>query len=39
VIQTQYILDDEIINILREKVKEIELSIILSDRDENYELA
>lgn len=38
VIQTQYILDDEILDILRHKSEEINLAIIVADTDDNQDL-
>jgi len=38
VIQTQYIMDDEILDILREKSSEMEMAIIVADTDDNYDL-
>ena len=38
VIQTQYIVDDEIVDILRKKSNEVEMAIIVADTDDNYDL-
>lgn len=38
VIQTQYIMDDEILDILHEKSSEVEMAIIVADTDDNYDL-
>lgn len=38
VIQTQYIMDDEILDILRKKSSEVEMAIIVADTDDNYDL-
>lgn len=37
VIQTQYIMDDEILDILRKKSSEVEMAIIVADTDDNYD--
>ena len=38
VIQTQYIVDDEIIDILRKKSEQVDMAIIVADTDDNYDL-
>jgi hypothetical protein len=38
VIQTQYIVDDEILDILRKKSSEVDMAIIVADRDDNFDL-
>lgn len=38
VIQTQYIVDDEILDILHEKSSEVDVAIIVADTDDNYDL-
>jgi CO dehydrogenase/acetyl-CoA synthase epsilon subunit len=38
VIQTQYIVDDEILDILRKKSEQIDMAIIVADTDDNYDL-
>ena len=38
VIQTQYIVDDEILEILRKKSSEVDMTIIVADKDDNYDL-
>ena len=38
VIQTQYIVDDEILDILHEKSEEVDMAIIVADTDDNYDL-
>ena len=38
VIQTQYIVDDEILDILRKKSEEVDMAIIVADTDDNYDL-
>ena len=38
VIQTQYIVDDEIMDILREKSSGVDMAIIVADTDDNYDL-
>jgi len=38
VIQTQYIVDDEILDILRKKSEQIDIAIIVADTDDNYDL-
>lgn len=38
VIQTQYIVDDEILDILRKKSSEVDIAIIVADTDDNYDL-
>lgn len=38
IIQTQYIVDDEIVDILRKKSNEVEMAIIVADTDDNYDL-
>ena len=38
VIQTQYIVDDEILDILRQKSSEVDMAIIVADTDDNYDL-
>ena len=38
VIQTQYIVDDEILDVLREKSREVDIAIIVADTDDNYDL-
>ena len=38
VIQTQYIVDDEILDILRKKSEKIDMAIIVADTDDNYDL-
>ena len=38
VIQTQYIVDDEILDILHKKSEEVDMAIIVADTDDNYDL-
>ena len=38
VIQTQYIVDDEILDILRKKSSEVDMAIIVADTDDNFDL-
>ena len=38
VIQTQYIMDDEILDILHKKSEEVDMAIIVADTDDNYDL-
>lgn len=38
VIQTQYIVDDEILSILRQKSSKVDMVIIVADTDDNYDL-
>jgi phosphatidylserine/phosphatidylglycerophosphate/cardiolipin synthase-like enzyme len=38
VIQTQYIVDDEILDILHKKSEQIDVAIIVADTDDNYDL-
>ena len=38
VIQTQYIVDDEILDILHKKSEEVDIAIIVADTDDNYDL-
>lgn len=38
VIQTQYIVDDEILDILRQKSSEVDVAIIVADTDDNFDL-
>ena len=38
VIQTQYIMDDEILDILRKKSDEVDMAIIVADTDDNFDL-
>ena len=38
VIQTQYIMDDEILDILRKKGEKLDMRIIVADTDDNYDL-
>ena len=38
VIQTQYIMDDEILDILHKKSEEVDVAIIVADTDDNYDL-
>ena len=38
VIQTQYIVDDEILDILHKKSSEVDMAIIVADTDDNYDL-
>ena len=38
VIQTQYIVDDEILDILRKKSEEVDMAIIVADTDDNFDL-
>jgi predicted nucleotide-binding protein len=38
VIQTQYITDNEILNILHKKSEEVDMAIIVADTDDNYDL-
>jgi hypothetical protein len=38
VIQTQYIVDDEILDILRKKSEQIDMAIIVADTDDNQHL-
>jgi predicted nucleotide-binding protein len=38
VIQTQYIMDDEILDILRKKSSEVDIAIIVADTDDNFDL-
>ena len=38
VIQTQYIVDDEILNILHKKSEQVDMAIIVADTDDNYDL-
>ena len=38
IIQTQYIVDDEILDILRKKSGEVNIKIIVADSDDNYDL-
>lgn len=38
VIQTQYIVDDEILDILHKKSEEVDMAIIVADMDDNYDL-
>ena len=38
VIQTQYIVDDEILDILHKKSGEVDMAIIVADTDDNYDL-
>ena len=37
VIQTQYIMDDEIVKILRKKSSQVDMAIIVADTDDNYD--
>lgn len=38
VIQTQYITDNEILDILHRKSEEVDMAIIVADTDDNYDL-
>ena len=38
VIQTQYIVDDEILDILHKKSEQVDMAIIVADTDDNYDL-
>ena len=38
IIQTQYIVDDEILDILHKKSSEVDMAIIVADTDDNYDL-
>jgi CO dehydrogenase/acetyl-CoA synthase epsilon subunit len=38
VIQTQYIVDDEILDILHKKSEKVDMAIIVADTDDNYDL-
>ena len=38
IIQTQYIVDDEILDVLSKKSNEVEVKIIVADSDDNYDL-